>query len=108
MTFPTWPDEQTARLKELWSRGYSASEIGGKLGISRNAVLGKAHRIKLERRRDPNAPRAERKRRVAAPHAPRPVAVRRGRKLTFVMSANPTKTDLRNMLRQAVINTGGV
>jgi GcrA cell cycle regulator len=50
----TWTDERVSRLKELWSQGKTASEIGVALGgISRNAVIGKVHRLKLSGRPSP-------------------------------------------------------
>ncbi len=42
-----WPAERTERLKQLWRAGLSASQIGKQLGISREAVIGKVHRLKL-------------------------------------------------------------
>lgn len=48
---PTWTDERTTMLEALWNKGYSASIIADKLGgVSRNAVLGKAFRLKLPMR----------------------------------------------------------
>ena len=50
----TWTDERVSKLKELWSQGKTASEIGVALGgISRNAVIGKVHRLKLAGRPSP-------------------------------------------------------
>ena len=45
----TWTKERIERLKELWTEGLSASQIAAELGegVSRNAVLGKAHRLGL-------------------------------------------------------------
>jgi GcrA cell cycle regulator len=40
-----WWGERIDRLKALWRKGLSASEIGNELGVSRNAVIGKLHRI---------------------------------------------------------------
>jgi GcrA cell cycle regulator len=42
-----WPAERTEHLRRLWAEGGSASEIGRELLVSRNAVLGKAHRLGL-------------------------------------------------------------
>ena len=46
-----WTDERVEMLKQLWTEGLSASQIAEKLGgVSRNAVIGKVHRLKLESR----------------------------------------------------------
>lgn len=44
-----WTDAQVSRLKELWPKGYSASQIAADLGagITRSAVIGKIHRLNL-------------------------------------------------------------
>ena len=44
----SWTEEKVAKLKELWGKGSTASEIASIIGgISRNAVIGKAHRLNL-------------------------------------------------------------
>lgn len=48
-----WTPLQVATLISLWSDGLSASEIGRHIGIGKNAVVGKAHRLKLASRRSP-------------------------------------------------------
>jgi len=69
-----WTDERVELLKKLWMEGLSASQIAGELGdgVTRNAVIGKVHRLKLSARAKPTntAPRA----RPAARTAPRRVA----------------------------------
>ena len=46
-----WTDERVELLKKLWSDGLSASQIAAQLGgVSRNAVIGKVHRLKLSGR----------------------------------------------------------
>ena len=46
-----WTDERVEMLKKLWSEGLSASQIATQLGgVSRNAVIGKVHRLKLSAR----------------------------------------------------------
>jgi len=46
--FMSWNDEKVAKLKELWGKGNTASQIAEIIGgISRNAVIGKAHRLNL-------------------------------------------------------------
>ena len=47
----SWTDERVDTLKRLWGEGLSASQIAGQLGgVSRNAVIGKVHRLGLESR----------------------------------------------------------
>ncbi|MBS1015914.1 GcrA family cell cycle regulator [Acetobacter persici] len=48
-----WTDETIARLKELWAEGLSTAEIGRRLSITKNAVVGKAHRLSLPPRPSP-------------------------------------------------------
>ena len=60
----TWRDDAVLRLRVLWEEGRSTAEIGRQLGISKNAVIGKAHRLKLSQRPSPI--------RVAPPGEPRP------------------------------------
>src|SRR5688572_594193 len=50
----SWTEERIERLKTMWHDGATASEIAEKLGgVSRNAVIGKAHRLGLEARPSP-------------------------------------------------------
>jgi GcrA cell cycle regulator len=87
-----WSEEVILRLRALWSEGHSTAEIGRRLGVSKNAVVGKAHRLDLPARpspirRDGSGPSQRKRaaRRVAGPtlpplvstnggglHAPRP------------------------------------
>ena len=44
----SWNEEKVAKLKELWGKGSTASQIAEIIGgLSRNAVIGKAHRLNL-------------------------------------------------------------
>jgi GcrA cell cycle regulator len=50
----SWTDERIERLKKMWHDGATASQIADELGgVSRNAVIGKAHRLGLEQRPSP-------------------------------------------------------
>jgi GcrA cell cycle regulator len=47
----SWTDERVELLKKLWSEGLSASQIAGRIGsVTRNAVIGKVHRLGLSGR----------------------------------------------------------
>lgn len=48
---PSWTDEETITLKRLWDEGASASAIGATLGRSRNAIIGRVHRLGMQERR---------------------------------------------------------
>lgn len=95
MTEPTWPPERVAVLERLWTDGLSASEIAARFpGVTRNAVLGKLHRLgrlgrgrpttsatprKVKPPRAPRArrPKASRQRLAMAPARPSPVMIPR-------------------------------
>ena len=56
----SWTDERIERLKKMWHDGATASQIADELGgVSRNAVIGKAHRLGLEQRPSPVKPGEE-------------------------------------------------
>ena len=48
-----WNDDLDARLTSDWDAGFSASEIGRRMGISKNSVIGRAHRLQLPSRGSP-------------------------------------------------------
>jgi GcrA cell cycle regulator len=49
-----WTDERIEQLKSMWEKGMTASQIADELGgVSRNAVIGKAHRLGLQARPSP-------------------------------------------------------
>lgn len=58
-----WTEDRLKELKKHWNSGLSISQIGRKLGVTRNAVAGKAHRLKLPKRQSPilKEPRAQAK-----------------------------------------------
>ena len=49
----TWDDSKLKELKDLWMQGHPISKIGEMLGVSRNSVAGKAHRMGLPKRNSP-------------------------------------------------------
>ena len=48
-----WTDDVIQQLKALWAEGHSTAEIGRRIGVSKNAVVGKAHRLVLSARPSP-------------------------------------------------------
>ena len=76
-----WTDERIAKLKQGWEGGMTATQIAEMLGegVTRNAVIGKAHRLDLESRPSPvkatdATPAPARAAAAAPPPAPAPVA----------------------------------
>jgi GcrA cell cycle regulator len=66
-----WNDERVELLKKLWGDGLSASQIAAELGgITRNAVIGKVHRLGLSGRAKSSSAAAPRARSKARPVAP--------------------------------------
>jgi len=74
----SWTDERIERLKKMWHDGATASQIADELGgVSRNAVIGKAHRLGLEQRPSPVRPGEEKEKKAApAPAAAAPKAAK--------------------------------
>ena len=75
----SWTEERIDRLKAMWTKGATASQIADELGgVSRNAVIGKAHRLGLESRPSPVKPGEEKETpkkaaKAAAPKAAKPI-----------------------------------
>lgn len=68
----SWTDERIATLKKMWEGGSTASQIADELGgVSRNAVIGKAHRLGLKAR--PSPVKANEKPAPKAKPAPKPM-----------------------------------
>ncbi|MBA4767687.1 MAG: GcrA cell cycle regulator [Porphyrobacter sp.] len=71
----SWTDERIATLRKMWEGGATASEIATELGgVSRNAVIGKAHRLGLKARPSPVKANEKKKPAAAAPAAKKPAA----------------------------------
>ena len=67
----SWTDERIERLRAMWADGSTASQIAEDLGgVTRNAVIGKAHRLGLESRPSPVKSGEEKEKRIAAAPAP--------------------------------------
>jgi GcrA cell cycle regulator len=68
----SWTEERIDRLKKMWQDGATASQIADELGgVSRNAVIGKAHRLGLESRPSPVRPGEEKEKPASAAPAPK-------------------------------------
>jgi GcrA cell cycle regulator len=71
-----WTEETIVRLRVLWDEGHSTAEIGRRMGVSKNAVVGKAHRLSLPARPSPirregeSTGRRRRPRRTSGPTLP--------------------------------------
>ncbi|MDP7344875.1 MAG: GcrA family cell cycle regulator, partial [Alphaproteobacteria bacterium] len=53
MTMSTWTPERIAEVTRLWDEGLTTAEIGKLVGVTKNAVVGKAHRLGLPPRPSP-------------------------------------------------------
>jgi GcrA cell cycle regulator len=72
----SWTDERIATLKKMWESGSTASQIAEELGgVSRNAVIGKAHRLGLKSR--PSPVKANDKKKTAKKAAPQSAPVKK-------------------------------
>lgn len=67
---PVWTEERLNKLKELWTKGLSISQIGEELGVSRNAIAGKVYRLDLPKRQSPISSKPAAKKQKAAAAIP--------------------------------------
>ncbi len=94
----SWTDERIDRLKELWKKGMTASQIADELGgVSRNAVIGKAHRLGLQARPSPvkpnePAPPPPKTKPARAPAEPAPTAAVAEEKAAKATPAPPSRS----------------
>lgn len=71
----SWTDERVEALKKLWQEGLSASQIAGRIGgVTRNAVIGKVHRLGLAGRATTSRMKSHRPRRTPQPQKQRPIS----------------------------------
>jgi GcrA cell cycle regulator len=100
-----WTDEKVELLRQLWLDGKSASQIAAELGdgVTRNAVIGKVHRLGLSGRVKASAPTAPRVRQ--RPTAARPAAPRSGgfRGNTALALARETQIEAEPQIREDVV-----
>lgn len=86
----SWTDERVALLKKLWGEGKTAAEIAKALGdVTRNAVIGKAHRLKLSNRISPIQQNERKEDRV--PEIKKPLKVK------AVIMAKPANTSFKGL-----------
>ncbi|MEN3929882.1 GcrA family cell cycle regulator [Microvirga sp. W0021] len=102
----TWTDERVELLKKLWASGKSASQIAAQIGgVTRNAVIGKVHRLGLSGRGKVKSASTSRPRRAkteaapAQPRAQRPIKVA---PISMVADAEPTDVVLPSINEVAI------
>ena len=71
-----WTDDRLEGLKKLWSEGLSISQIGEALGVSRNSIAGKAHRMGLPKRPSPISRSKVEKPKTVVPEMPKELPLR--------------------------------
>jgi GcrA cell cycle regulator len=103
-----WTDERVELLRKLWSDGLSASQIAAQLGgVSRNAVIGKVHRLKLSSRGRATAAPVRQKKTVHAPsavkQAPRAAAPMRAMPVSIGATALQTQFDVEPAVARHVV-----
>jgi GcrA cell cycle regulator len=84
-----WTPEAIERLRALWAEGHSTAEIGRRMGITKNAVVGKAHRLNLSARPSPIRREATGEAKPAAPRAPKVAVIAPRMTLPVVAAAAP-------------------
>lgn len=96
---PGWTDDRVQTLARLWGEGLSASQIAAALGggVTRNAVIGKVHRLGLSARGRPgqaSTPRPARPKVVDAKPEPRPQSTQPEAKLPAALPGSPVALDI--------------
>jgi GcrA cell cycle regulator len=118
----SWTDERIERLKAMWAEGSTASQIADELGgVSRNAVIGKAHRLGLESRPSPvkaveekekkakpaPAPKAAKPAPVAKPAEPKPAPAAAPRPVPVVPGQIPQPSSDATVIQYRSVGPGG-
>ena len=87
----TWTDDRVEQLKKLWSDGLSASQIAAEIGgVTRNAVIGKVHRLGLSGRGKTKAASSQRPRKATrSPSAPTPITQQPAPRSTVMLAPVP-------------------
>ena len=93
MTFE-WTPDHIKTLIALWNEGHTTSEIGSRMGITKNAVVGKVHRLGLPKRGSPIKPKPEKKSNVVSMAQLRPG-------MCVWPTGDPATDDFHFMRRQA-------
>ena len=94
----SWTDERIESLRTMWEKGLTASQIADELGgVSRNAVIGKAHRLGLKSRPSPvKAAEKAKPAKAAAPAAPKPTAPAAAPRAAAPVAARPAPAPARS------------
>lgn len=100
----SWTEDRVETLKKLWTEGHSASQIANQLGgVTRNAVIGKVHRLGLSGRATPSRP-VKRPPRLARP---KPTQVKKTAKVADTESAKvPAKVEAAEPLAPKKLSNG--
>jgi GcrA cell cycle regulator len=100
----SWTDERIESLRTMWEKGLTASQIADELGgVSRNAVIGKAHRLGLKSRPSPvKATDKAKPAKVAAPAAAKPAAPAAAPRAAAPAAPRPVAPAPRSEARPAV------
>ncbi len=89
----SWTDERIERLRAMWTKGATASQIAEELGgVSRNAVIGKAHRLGLESRPSPVKAGEEKEKKAKPAPAPAPKTAKPAAAKPAPVAAEPRET----------------
>lgn len=96
----SWSDERVTLLKKLWGEGKTAAEIAKELGenVTRNAVIGKAHRLKLSSRVSPIQQNAKKIKANSNNDSAPPVMRRPSRKVPIILGKQLPMEELRDKM----------